>query len=173
VKKKRLFIIGCLITVIFLLPVTYFYIGGYKVNLTSSLPIGIYKTYSVTNETKINHGDTVIFCPPLEVAKYARNRKYIDAGYCPGNTIPMQKIVMALPGDNTTVENNFLHINGEKFLLLDEDLLGTIALKYQGGIVSDGHFLGLTYNDYSFDSRYFGEIPLDSIIAKTSLLLAW
>jgi conjugative transfer signal peptidase TraF len=138
-----------------------------KLNLTHSLPIGIYKTIPVTPGTIFFIGDIVIFCPPIEIAKYAKERGYLDYGNCPGKVMPMQKVITALFGDTATIKNNALYINNQIFLIADIDN----KLYYKGGKVQQGHFLALTNADYGFDSRYFGEIPLKNIIAKTSIVL--
>ncbi|MDR0580348.1 MAG: S26 family signal peptidase [Campylobacteraceae bacterium] len=161
-----------LFSMIVILPIICFYTKGYRLNLTRSLPVGIYKATPITSDTVFLRGDIVIFCPSIEVAKYTKEKRYLDYGItCSNNVIPMQKMIVALYGDNATIKDSVLYVNNQTFQIVNEDKNGLIELNYKGGIVKQGYFLALTDANYGFDSRYFGEVALENIIAKTSIVL--
>lgn len=149
---------------------TYLYNVGYRLNVTASYPIGIYK---VDDNKTIHRGDMVLFCPPprgefLEGMK----RGYIPAGVCPGNIAPLQKRIVALEGDMIRTTRAGVFINGQlqkKSTIYRNDHAGNPLPMFPGGVVSEGEiFVMSDYDDRSFDSRYFGTVPAENIIGHTT-----
>jgi len=124
--------------------------AGLRVNLTPSLPKGIYALRPGTP----GKGDLVSFCLEGEFADLARERGYLQAGSCPSGLRPLLKMVTGLPGD---VIPNDLH-------LWSADSLGrALPSALPEGIIPPGMALVLAKHPGSFDGRYFGLVPLDAL----------
>ena len=136
----------CGLGLVFLLPCC----AGLRINLTSSLPKGIYALCPGTP----GKGDFVTFCLEGEFADLARKRGYLQAGSCPSGLRPLLKRVAGLPGDS--IPKN-LHI-------WSADSLGrAMPSALQTGIIPSGMALVLAEHPGSFDGRYFGLVPLDAL----------
>lgn len=134
--------------------------AGFRVNLTASLPLGVYQLTDA--EPKL--GDTVFFCLESEAfINLAKAREYVGPGACPGGIRALGKEVYGLPGDNIGIEaDGSISINGRV-------IAGSAARRrdsrgrpipaplLQAGIVPPGRALALALrNPGSFDGRYFG-----------------
>ena len=141
-----------LFAVIFLsMLLTLVFGAGLRVNPTPSLPKGI---YCVSPGTP-GKGDLVTFCLDGEYAALARERGYLEAGSCPSGLRPLLKRLAGLPGD---------HIETGSLAGRTVDSQGrpmpSLPLP---GVVPPGLALVLADHPGSFDSRYFGFVPLDSL----------
>ena len=83
---------------------------GLRFNLTSSLPIGLYR---VTRDSPtLERGAIVLYCLPPTVADFAHHRGYVPrGGHCPGGLTPIGKIVAALPGDTVVLTRDGVKVN--------------------------------------------------------------
>jgi len=144
-------------------------IAGYRINLTSSMPLGIWK------ESKaIHRGSYVAACLPSDtkVARLAIERGYLPAGQCPGGIAPLLKQIGAIPGDTVTLTDEQIWIN--EILLhdsraLSEDSAGRPLFPYPRGtyqVPPNEYWLFATNLPKSFDSRYFGPVPESSILTS-------
>lgn len=125
--------------------------SGPRVNLTPSLPLGVYQIVS----GKPAKGDLVSFCLQGEFAELARERGYLQAGSCPNGLRPLLKRLTGLPGD---------HILPEALTPHTVDSQGRpIPSVLRPGIVPPGMAVVLADHEGSFDSRYFGFVPLESL----------
>lgn len=125
--------------------------AGLRVNLTPSLSKGL---YALCPDTP-GRGDFVAFCLEGEFADLARERGYLAAGSCPSGLRPLLKRVAGLPGD-----------------FVDPAILAPRPFDNQGrsmpsvspsGVIPPGMALVLADHPGSFDSRYFGLVPLDAL----------
>lgn len=100
VLAYRLLIVAiCLIAVV-AAALAAVYLAGGRVNVTKSIPRGLYWTIS----EPIKHGSYVTFCPPdNEIFKIARTRVYVRYGWCPGGYSYLMKMVAAMAGDTVTM----------------------------------------------------------------------
>ena len=64
---------------------------GFRLNLTPSLPLGLYRLAP----GPIERGALVATCLPLEMALEGRQRGYLSRGGCPGGASPVLKRVGA------------------------------------------------------------------------------
>ena len=69
--------------------------AGLRVNLTPSLPQGVY----IVRPGTPGKGDLVTFCLEGKFADLARERGYLVAGSCPSGLRPLLKRITGLPGD--------------------------------------------------------------------------
>jgi len=141
-------------------------VGGFRLNLSNSQPVGLYREVS----GGWDRGDLVFSCLPQEAAAVAVERGYLstNAVNCGGHT-PVLKRVMALPGDRVDIVDQ-VFINGELIpntVLLDADSMGRRFEVASGGPVANGQ-AWLIGNEikYSWDSRYFGPVDQSLIMAK-------
>lgn len=125
--------------------------AGLRVNPTPSLPKGIYRL----SQGVPGKGDLVTFCLDGEYAALARERGYLEAGSCPSGLRPLLKRLAGLPGD---------HIEGGSLAVRTVDSQGRpMPSAPLPGVIPSGMALVLADHPGSFDSRYFGFVPLDSL----------
>ncbi len=138
---------------------------GYRVNLTPSMPKGIYQHTA----GPLKHGDLVSFClADPEFIKLAQERGYLQGGSCPSGLQPLFKRVAALPGDSLSVTAEGISINGQLWAnsqIQATDSAGRAMFcallpaevpAGQALLLSDEH-------RGSFDSRYFGLAGLNRV----------
>lgn len=149
------------------------WIAGVRVNLSGSMPIGLYR---VSNGPPVK-GAMVLACLPESVAMFARSRGYVPKGKCPGATAPIGKVVLALAGDSVQVTDTGLLVNGRPVRNtkpLTVDGAGRSLPRFPNGtyvVGQDDVWLYSPYSKRSFDSRYFGPLPL--LYIRNRVLPLW
>ena len=152
--------------------VTYGVRGNFQFNLTSSLPIGVYRRIPGAPA----RGDVIVACLPHHAGEFARGRGYVWRGDCPGGAAPVGKTVLAVQGDTVRATPQSLFVNGTPVpnsRVLARDSRGRPIPHYPFGshIVGPGEvWLFSPYHPLSFDSRYFGPIELASVKNRVSPL---
>src|SRR3990167_2945178 len=139
----------------------------YRVNLTPSMPIGLYQKVAVG---EVNHGDYVAVCLPLDVVQVGIERGYLMRGSCSGDAMPVIKQVIAVPGYRVVVGLEFLGVGQDKFFAPRQSydhahyrLQSWIVLGVQNN--TDSYWLYGFYSPrYSWDSRYFGGVKRENIL---------
>lgn len=141
---------------------------GIIVNVTPSLPMGLWREHPFRGA--LRRGVVVTICPKnLPVFREALKRGYLFKGDCPSGVAPLLKPVEAVAGDTVTISARSVSING-------------VALQHCRIFAADSHHRPLpriapgvyrvqpgevwlisTFNPYSFDSRYFGPVPIQWI----------
>lgn len=143
---------------------------GLRVNLTSSIPIGLYRRSA--NNSSLRRGDIVLVCLRTALAGFAHARGYVPrGGRCPGGTAPVGKLVLALAGDTVTADANGLRVNGTPVpasRALERDGAGRPLPHVAAGQyrVPTGALWVIGSSARSFDSRYFGSVDIGSVIAR-------
>ena len=140
---------------------------GYRLNVTPSLPKGIYK---LEEEVPVV-GDVVSICLEGEFAETARERGYLRPGSCKSGLRPLLKYLAALPGDAVDQSMESILCGRDDSLMCHwpvsvkaKDKLGREMWQARlPQTVPDGMALILTPHEGSFDSRYFGLVPLASL----------
>ena len=129
---------------------------------TSAAPIGFYWRTA----PRPGRGKLIEFCLPEDVAIFAEARGYIGHGSCPGNTESLGKIVMGMPGDVVTVD---------PAEALKRDSAGRPMEHFPFGQhrVPAGEVWVHGAARNSFDSRYFGPVPVSNIRASLQPLFTW
>jgi conjugative transfer signal peptidase TraF len=125
-------------------------LAGLRVNLTPSLPEGVYVLCPGTP----GRGDLASFCLEGEFAELARERGYLQAGSCASGLRPLLKTLAGLPGDV---------ILGDLFIHASDSLGRAMPSVLPEGIIPPGMALVLADHPGSYDSRYFGLVPLDAL----------
>jgi conjugative transfer signal peptidase TraF len=142
--------------------------AGFRINESPSLPIGIWRVSPPDRD--LRRDDIVSFCPP-DTSDFheALQRGYLGKGLCEGGYEPLLKPVAAITGDRVTRTEEGININGRS-------IANSKSLGHDGSgrnlpgpgtdnvIVAKGEVWVISsYNPLSFDSRYFGPIPISSI----------
>ena len=149
-------------------------LAGLRVNLSGSMPVGLYKTVS----GQPFRGSIVLACLEREAARLAVERGYVPVGgSCPGGAMPVGKRVVAVPGDTVFVALAGISVNGIPVPgsePLPADSRGRPMPQLPTGrhVVGPREFWLLSgYSPRSFDSRYFGPINAESV--RTRLCALW
>ena len=125
--------------------------AGLRFNPTPSLPKGIYRLAPGAPEK----GELVSFCLEGEFAELALERGYLEPGSCPSGLRPLLKRLAGLPGDS---------VDPSTFPIRSVDSHGrSMSPALVPGVVPSGMALVLADHPGSFDSRYFGFVPLGSL----------
>lgn len=133
--------------------------SGLRFNPTPSLPKGVYRIASDEPEK----GDLVSFCLQGEFAELAKERGYLQAGSCPNGLRPLLKRLAGLPGD---------YVEASSLAVRVVDSQGRrMPSVFASGVIPSGMALVLADHEGSFDSRYFGLVPLDSLQRVEPLFL--
>jgi conjugative transfer signal peptidase TraF len=149
---------------------------GLRLNISPSVPLGFYRL----SRAPAARGDYVAVCPPpSSLFRLAREHGYLMSGPCPGDFVPMFKVLAAIAGDNVRVEAAGVSINGRLWPRSEPrrvdgsgwplpQLAGlrTTLRRDDVFLMSDNCLLG-------FDGRYFGALPSSVITAAAVPLLTW
>lgn len=144
--------------------------AGYRLNLSSSIPWGIYKV----SNTPLVRGDIVEYCPPNNaILRLAKDRGYLLNGFsCPNFYSPIFKPIAAIAGDEIIINDGGVWVNGIWLTNSNpshKDGKGRVLIPQNilKSKVSEGQvFLISTYSNRSFDGRYIGSVPAAGIKAK-------
>ncbi|MBR8700497.1 MULTISPECIES: S26 family signal peptidase [unclassified Fusobacterium] len=142
-----------------------FHYFGFIINVSQSLPPGIYRTYKI--DRPITYDDIVVFEINPELAAFLESRNYQNTKIV---TTIMKKVV-GLSGDKFAYKKigklmlitkngevlGYVHQKDRQNRPLPHKIKGTVTLK-------DDEFFVMGDNIVSFDSRYFGTIRRDEII---------
>lgn len=154
---------------LFWLAVQLAYAAGLRINHTPSLPVGLWQLKPV--QEPLRPGEIASFCPPEGAAlREAKRRGWIDAGECPGGYQPMLKQVAAVGGSLVEVDEDSVHIDGQAIAGAGRLPLAN-AIPTGAYRLSPGQFWALSLFPRSFDSRYFGPVPMDNIQGTASSFL--
>lgn len=147
-----------------------------RLNLSSSIPPGWYVARGMGTERPVRRGTLVVACLPIVVAGWGRARGYLHRGSCTGGVAPVGKPVFAIGGDTITVRSSGLELDGDPVARtepLRQDSHGRYLPRVADGryVVQPGEvWLISTYSTRSWDSRYFGPVPVSAIVSALSPL---
>ncbi|TKB23172.1 conjugative transfer signal peptidase TraF [Desulfopila sp. IMCC35006] len=140
--------------------------AGYRLNLTRSMPLGLYRI----TDGSIKRGRLASFClEDVEYITLARNRGYLAAGSCASGLRPLLKVISGVAGDRLELPNGSIAVNGEILAgtaIINTDSQGRSlppSRLVPGVIPPDKVLLLSQHHSGSFDSRYFGLVPLATL----------
>lgn len=139
--------------------------AGLRLNLSTSMPRGLYRSV----EGRVTTGAWVAVCLPSEIAGFGLERGYLGAGSCPDGVEPVLKVVVAVAGDRVEVTRAGVAVNGDLLphsVPLERDRGGRplAAFRGQAQRLRPGElWLHSPFEDRSWDSRYFGPVPLECV----------
>jgi len=141
------------------------WIGGLRINLTPSEPLGLWRIVSLDRPAAV--GDVVFICPPeTATMREARKRGYLRQGLCPVGYAPLIKTIVGVEGQEVEVGIDVriaAHpLPRSHVSVFDGD--GRSLARFSGGLIPAGYVF--VHSDFigSFDSRYFGPIPASGIL---------
>lgn len=145
------------------------------INTTPSEPIGLWR---LTALPSYRVGDVVSACAPPTVAIVeAHARGYILSGHCPGGVAPILKPIAAVAGDVVTISAAGVQVNGRwvshtPLARTDHEHRPLYPAFIGPQTVRAGYvFLVSDYSPRSYDSRYFGEIPVADVRYRATPVL--
>ena len=129
-------------------------------NASASVPIGLYKLEPVAH---VDIGDYVVVAAPEPLASFLAERGYLARG------VPLIKRVLALPGANVcrhgTTITSYDHAYGAA---RERDRRGRPLPSWQGcRTLADSEIFLMNWDaPDSLDGRYFGPLPVTTIVAR-------
>lgn len=144
---------------IFIIALFFSWVYGLRINLSASLPMGIYK---IMPADKINKNDLIVFSGAWPIKeRYVRNGSLL-------------KQVQGMPGDRVS-------LSGDQVVINDKPLPGsdTFSVDDTGEplprpsvpyiLMEDEYYAG-SNNIYGYDSRYFGPVNKKYIQGRAILI---
>ena len=148
--------------------------GGLRLNLTPSHSLGLWRIVPLDRAATV--GDLVFVCPPRNaVFEQAVARGYLRRGLCPDWVGPLIKIVAAGEGQRVAVGRS-VAIDGQPLEHSDVrpvDGEGRALLPWPGGVVPPGHLYIHSSFAGSYDSRYFGPVPVEGVLGRAVPVLTF
>ena len=148
--------------------------GGLRINTTPSEPLGLWRIVPLSRS--VLPGETVFVCPPENTAmRVARQRGYLRPGLCPGGFGPLIKTVIAVAGQRVDVTDRVaidgVPIPGSR--IIEKDAQGRSLRPDQSGMVRPGEVY--LHSDFmgSWDSRYFGPVPVSGVLGLAQEVLTY
>ncbi len=147
---------------------------GFRVNLSDSMPPGLYRIVPLNRPLK--HGDMIAVCLPFSTAAFSRERGYVSLGNCPGGAEPLLKFVEALAGDRLTFSARGIAVNGSllpesKCLAKDEAGRRLHRWNMKHYAVPAKMLWLYAPSPRSWDSRYWGPVSEDTVEGLAAPLL--
>lgn len=139
---------------------------GYRLNLSRSLPIGLYQV--IGDASEIRRGAIVIVCLDESWAQFALHRSILSSGHCPEGVQGLGKYVVATEGDVVVHSASGLIVN-DRFLPhskpLARDYSGRTLRPFPRGeyVLLRGEVWLYSCHPAAFDSRYFGPIQVETV----------
>jgi conjugative transfer signal peptidase TraF len=159
---------------------------GLRINMTSSVPEGLYwmvyrsaaAELHLRAVDDVRHLDLVVVCLPPAIAEFGRRRRYLPAGSCSTGVMPVEKVVVGVPGDVVRTDGRRLVIAGHELprcgRALRVDPQGAPMRAAIGEYRLEGAvwLCGLTSD--SWDSRYYGPVPLAAVQGRAyPVIVGW
>lgn len=129
-------------------------------NASASVPVGLYRIVPVT---RVEVTDLAVVIPPADLAAFLDERGYLPRG------LPLIKRVLALPGATVCRSGAEIVAYGTTYgQARARDTRGRTLPAWQGcRTLRDGETFFMNWDSAdSFDSRYFGPLPLSTVVGR-------
>jgi conjugative transfer signal peptidase TraF len=136
-------------------------------NASASAPLGFYRLVAAD---RLDRGDLVLAHLPESAARLAADRHYLPL------SVPVLKRIAGLAGDLVCADSGIVVVN-------DHVAAGTLLIDREGRplpawtgcrtLTHDEVFLLMADVPASFDGRYFGPVPVASVIGRLVPLWTW
>ncbi|NRP90535.1 conjugative transfer signal peptidase TraF [Rhizobium mongolense subsp. loessense] len=171
-RRILLFLAGA--TVVMSVVAATAFAGGYRLNLTPSEPLGLWRIEELQRPVAI--GDLVFLCPPTTAMFVeAWRRGYLRRGLCAGGFAPLIKTVAALAGQRVDITDR-VFIDGRPLpasSVRGRDGEGRTLTPSPGGIIPPHHLFLHSPFASSYDSRYFGPVPDSGLLGLARPVLTF
>lgn len=164
-QQRRAIVVLSMAAVAAILLVVTAIAGGYRINLTPSEPLGLWRIVALDRLAAVN--DLVFICPPdTAEMREARARGYLRSGSCPGGVAPLIKTVIAVAGQHAEIGASVTVDGREVSLssLAQRDGMSRPLAPFPSGTVPPGYVFLYSAFPGSYDSRYFGPVPASGIL---------
>lgn len=146
--------------------------GGFRINMTPSEPLGLWRILPLDRHPVV--GDMVFVCLPRSaLVDEARARGYLRLGLCESGYAPLIKTIVAIAGQRVEIGQT-VRIDGVEIphsVLAELDGMGRPLMAARNERIRSAHvFLHSPYPG-SWDSRYFGSVPVSSVLGLASEVL--
>lgn len=134
-------------------------------NASASVPIGL---YIVRRALPLDVGELVVIIPPTPLAQLFAARQYLPLG------VPLLKHILALSGQTVCRDRRAITVDGttvgEAF---ESDRFGRALPDWQGcRTLGAGEIFVMNMPPDSLDGRYFGPLPLTTIVGRADPIWA-
>ena len=169
------------VAMVIIMPVFILGLLGYRFNFSPSMPIGVWKTDSTKKEDSILKGKVVLTCLPhhSDVYNLVLKHKLLPKGSCDDGTAPLLKPIAATKGDIVIINNHCILVNDQVIInstaLEPNKFKANLPLLREGKYIvnEDEVWLISKHHTHSLDSRYFGAIGKEDIIAVIQPVWVW
>jgi conjugative transfer signal peptidase TraF len=166
-NRRRLLVVATLSAILPAVLLVGGWTGGLRLNVTPSYPLGLWRIVPLHRGVAV--GDLVFICPPQSADfQTARRRGYLRSGSCPGWFSPLIKTVVAVAGQRVEVAMA-VTIDGTRLAHSDvrrADAEGRLLPVFAGGVVPSGQVFLHSNFAGSYDSRYFGPVPIEGLLGR-------
>jgi len=147
---------------------------GLRWNVTASMPIGLY--WVTARPHVLTRGMLVAVCAPPVAAKQGRERGYLGHGPCEDNSEPLLKTIAGVAGDTITESSDGVRVNGRllpnsRALAADRAGRALTSAPDSRQLLPAGTFWAYADHPRSWDSRYWGAVPSQNVIAQMDPVL--
>lgn len=164
-QQRRAIVVLSMAAVAAILLVVTAVAGGYRINMTPSAPLGLWRIIPLHRPAAVD--DLLFICPPETAAiRAARARGYLRSGSCPSGVAPLIKTVIAVAGQHIEIGVS-VSVDGwgvSSSSLAPRDGKGRPLAPFMSGIVPPGYVFLHSAFPGSYDSRYFGPVPASGIL---------
>jgi conjugative transfer signal peptidase TraF len=129
-------------------------------DVTASVPIGL---YAVRRALPLHVGELVVIMPPRPLAQFLAVRNYLPLD------VPLLKHILALSGQAVCRNGRAITVDGiTAGEALESDRIGRALPDWQGchTLGAGETFVMNTAAPDSLDGRYFGPLPLTTIVGR-------
>ena len=162
-------------------PILAFRLLGLRIAFTgSACPPGIYRATALRPGNTLPRGELVLVCLPDPLSRFALARGYLSRGAGCGDGIePVGKRIGALVGDAVEVAPDYVAVNGQRLpnsasRTRDTCRRNVPHIAFGTYQVADGEvWLFGEADPRSWDSRYFGAVPIGDVRAELRPVITW
>lgn len=145
-----------------------FYFSDLYLNVSSSLPLGIYE--SEERDEPLHKDELVLACLSEEAAKLALSRGYLSAHGLFNRCPPIGKYVVATAGDEVKLEKEGIRVNNRLLpntapLPCDGEGRELNSVPFNTSL-KEHELLLASFMEASYDSRYFGVVKEEQILGR-------
>lgn len=146
----------------------------FRFNLTPSEPLGLWRIILLNRP--VRNGDLVFVCPPESALFHkALERGYLRRGLCRGGYAPLIKSVVATSGQHIKIDTH-VTVDGTPVTssaVRKSDGNGRPVSPFSGGVVPPGFIFLHSPFASSYDSRYFGPVPVSGVLGLARPVLVY
>ena len=142
--------------------------------VSASMPSGVYLLLRPPGQPRPS---LALFCLPPDLARLGRERGYLGIGTCPGGAAALLKPIVAVAGDVVEVGSRGVSVNGRllpRSAPRGRDRRGRpLSVRWRGArALPAGTFFAVsTFDERSWDGRYWGPTPVTGLRARAVPLL--